>query len=484
MAHLNLAKATVKGVFWNYATFAVGKILVFITTVVLARLLDPKEFGLMAMALIIINFLTRLQNIGVADAFIYNQQESPHIANTAFFLSVFFGLFFTVFTFFTAPLVGSFFQEPQVAAIIQALSAWFIIVNLGSIHEASLRKALDFRRRLIPEVTQRVFKGGISIALAILGYGVWSLVWGQLVGVLVATVLYWYISKWSPAFTFDIKIMQSLLHYGSQTVFLKMLQGIIRNIDYLIIGRCLGSVELGVYTIAFKLPEILIEGIQSALVPAIFPAYAKIKSEPDILKKGFLLTLQYVSIISLPISLGIFFISSDFVEFFFTEKWVAAVPVMQALSLYAFINSFDAQINLIYRATGRLNTANVMGCIKVIISIPVLLLSSRYGLVAVSISQVLIAIVINCMQLMIVVKITDIRFREIFQSLKPSFICSCVMVPGLITVDMLFNSPPAIIRLLALTLAGTLLYFSTLFLTNRTLFHQTIHFLRHREKLS
>src|SRR5512145_2304230 len=166
------------------------------------------------------------------------------------------GLF--VITWVAAPLVGLFFQDPRAIPVTRILALSYPINALGSIHQTVLQKKLAFGRTFMPNLVQSIAKGLGSILLAVLGFGAWSLIGGQLGGVMIGVVAFWIVTRWQPTFSFDPKIARSLLGYGVKIVGVDLLGILLLNIDYLLVGRYLGAANLGVYTLAFRMPDLLI----------------------------------------------------------------------------------------------------------------------------------------------------------------------------------------------------------------------------------
>lgn len=186
-----LGRTAARAVLWNYLSFASGKLLVLATMAVLARLLTPQEFGIVAFATVAVNWLGVLKDLGLGGAVIQRRDDTEEAAQTVYLLNLGVSAFLTAGTALAAPAVASFFREPLVVPILRVLSFTFLLQALGSIHVVLLRRNLDFRRKLIPDVGQAVVKGIASVAFAAAGLGVWALVWGQLIGALASSLLAW-----------------------------------------------------------------------------------------------------------------------------------------------------------------------------------------------------------------------------------------------------------------------------------------------------
>ena len=207
----DLARKTVKGIIWSALSFVAGKGLTFLSTIILARLLAPDDFGLMALGLVTVAYLDTFGELGVGNVIIYRQDDLEKNSNVAFTLGLLVNSLLAVGGFFIAPVMAAFFKDPRVTDILRVLSVNLIISGLGSIHQARLDRDLQFKRSFVPEPGKTLAKALVSIGLAVSGFGVWSLVWGQLSGTLTSSALYWIASCWRPRFDFDLKFAISQL---------------------------------------------------------------------------------------------------------------------------------------------------------------------------------------------------------------------------------------------------------------------------------
>lgn len=477
-----LAKKTVKNALWNYGTFASSKAVVFITTIILARVLAPTDFGLMAIGLTIMNYLDILADFGIGPALVYRQDKPEQSANVAFVLSVGSGIGLMLIAWLTAPLVAAFFNEPRVVDLFRVLALGLLLTSLGNIHSALLSKRLDFRRHLIPQVGRTVVKGVVSVGGALLGMGVWSLVWGQIAGILASTILYWVALRWRPQLTFDTEIARSLVGYGGHIVLASILGSFLSNVDYLLIGRLQDSTQLGFYTMGFRLPELIILSLVVVVGQAIFPTYAKLQDDREATQKGFLVLLRYVSMLTVPIGIGMVIIAHDFVYAFYTETWEPVIPVMQLLSLYAVAWSLSYNAGDIYKATGRAKIINQIAIVRLLITVPVLWYAATVSIYAVALGQLIVAVVLTLFTLAVANRVLGVRVAAMFESVWPSVISAVVMYIGttLVLQTVMLDATP-MARLVVAVLIGMALYGGTFWLVSRETFLQAAILLKARQ---
>jgi len=474
-----LVSATIKGTAWNYLIFGLSKGVTFVATIILARLLSPDEFGLMALGLIVIGYLDSFSGWGVENVVIYEQDNVEHNSNVAFTLGLIFNAIISVTAFLIAPWVATFFNDPRITDIVRTLSIIFIICGLGSIHAARLKKELHFRQTLLPEFGKAAAKAIVSISLALVGYGVWSLVWGQLAANVAASSLYWLVYRWRPRLTLDMRTSHHLLGYSSQTVLSQFMGAILTNIDYLIVGKRLGPDNLGFYSMAFRVPELLIINTCYIVSNALFPAYSKLQNDLASLRKGFLLTLRYIALYTVPVGVGMFIVTPEFVKVIFGDRWIPAIPVMQAISLYAVIYSLSFNAGDIYKAIGRPDIMNILGIFKLAVAIPLLWLAGGYNIYYVGLAQVVAHSFLTLVRFIVIKRMISLRWRDILSALQPAISGTLVMFLCVYALQIWLRSMAPLFQLVILPVVGGLIYVSAIWFTNREVARKGIDMLRH-----
>ena len=351
MKEKGLSNIAVRGTGWYFLSFFSGKLLSFLSTVILARLLLKDDFGLVAYALTFITFLEVVNSFGIDLSLVYHK-ESEAASNASFWLTLGIGLILFLVTLVSAPIVGSFFRDARVVPMVRVLGLTFPLQALGGTHSFLLQKKLAFGLKFVPDFTKSITKAAISITFAYLGYGSWSLIWGQVGGTALAVLALWIIFPWRPAFLFDTVAARSLLSYGTKIMSVDIVSIFASNIDYLFVGRYLGSEVLGVYTLAFRLPELLIGGFARIIGNVIFPIFTHIKNTTGDLSRGVYETTKYVALITLPLGVGLALVARPFTIVVFTEKWIDLFPIMQALAIFAMINTIAYNIGTFFKAIG------------------------------------------------------------------------------------------------------------------------------------
>lgn len=462
-----IAQKAASGVFWNYLSFGLGKGLVLITTAVLARLLTPEEFGIVGFATLAVSYLAVLKDLGLGAALIQRQERVDEAADTVFTLNLSLGLILSLATVLVAPLVALYFNEPQVTPILRLLGLTFVINALGAIHIIRLQRSLNFRQKAIPDIGRSVAKGLVSIGLALAGFGVWALVIGQLAGVITAVILAWTMLSWRPRLQFDQGLARQMLTYGMSVIGVDFLTILNDTLDYLIIGRILGSTALGIYTIAYRLPELLVFNLLWVLSGVIFPTYSAVQTESVMLQQAFWTTMRYVELVVVPLSLGLIITADPLVRFVFGDQWLAAIPIVRLLALFALVRSVGYHIGDIYKAIGQPDILFKLGVVSLVLLLPALLIGSRYGLIGVAVAHVAVAFVRTALRWVVAARFIEIRWSAIWDALKPSILGGIVLT--LLAVPVLLTTAvyPPIVRLLATACAGGIGYLAVLWQVER-----------------
>jgi PST family polysaccharide transporter len=470
----SLGKQVVQGAMWNYGGFLVSKGLLFVATLILARILSPSEFGLVGMALLVITALDILRDFGIGASLIYRQRDGQAAANLAFLLSAVIGVMLFVGNWLLAPFVTVFFktngpeETATVTGLVQVLGFSLLFAGLGSTQDALLQKAIDYRRRMIPEVGRTLIKGVLQVALALAGFGVWSLVWGQVIGEACATILLWTVSSWRPTRLLDRTLLRPMVNYGTQIMMVGGLGWLVADIDYLIIGRFLGDAALGLYTLAFRIPELIIRNLAQAVSNVAFPVAARFQEDKAAMRHAYLTMQHYMLAILAPLGFGLFAVTPSLIHILFQDKWEPAIPVMELLSIYMVLSGISHWPGVVYKAVGRPDILNRLSFLKLVLLAPTLWwAATTYGIVGVGWGQVAVRVVVILIDMWTVSRFVQISMRANLQAIWPPLAASAIMAAAVRLVFLLDPRESSIPLLAVAIITGGAVYAGALWLLDR-----------------
>lgn len=456
-----------RGVLWAYLAFASGKAMVFVSTVILARLLTPQDFGLVGLASLVAGYLGTVHTFGVGEAFIQSKFHSDEAANATFVLSVTSGVLLFVVSLILTPAAIAFFHEPRIGPILPTLAFTYIISGITTVHDALLVKRLKFQLRIMPTLVHSLFKGVSSIALALLGYGAWAIVWGIVIGSIAKSVSLLLISPWRVSRAWSGPVARDIFGFGGHLVLLNVIGGVQDNFDYLAVGRRLGSTQLGLYTLGFRAPELIIVNLASVISEVAYPVYSKIQTDLAALRQGIQRTVQMISWVTIPAGAGLAVISGSFVRTFYTDKWNGTIPVMQILALYAAVFTVTYNFGDAYKAMGRPDILNKVGGVTLVLTVLALWFGANYGIVGVAWAHLLRAIVMGTINVLVLWRLLGSPPQDTLNAIARPVICSLIMVLAMFGVASIAQSGSDALILVLQTLTGIFTYLMSAWLLNR-----------------
>ena len=454
----HVARKAGKGAFWVFLAYALSKVVVLLTTSILARLLAKDDFGLVAVAVIAINYLSVIKDLGLGVALIQRRDNVDDAANTVFSINVIVGFFLSIIVFPIAPFVADYFNEPAVVSVIRWLGTSFAINALGSVHIVLLTRELDFRKKFIPDISNVIVKGVVSIGLAVTGFGVWALVFGQIAGSVVSVIAVWLIFPWRPKIMIKKTLASAMLKFGASVFGEDILSVFIENFDYIVVGRVFGLEQLSVYTLAFRLPEMLLIGILWVIAGITYPAFSTIQDKPDEMRRGMLFTTRFLQMFAMPISLGLLLAATPIVRVVFGDEWLEVIPVLRVLALYAWIYSVGFHVGDIYKAIGRPDIQLKLTIFTLILIVPFITFGSKFGLVGVAWGHLSAALIYQSVSIIVAARFINIPVTDILKELKPSFQASSAMAPVVLATLFLTKNYSPYIQLPLVVILGAFCY--------------------------
>jgi O-antigen/teichoic acid export membrane protein len=426
---MSLKRQVGSAILWVGASVIFTRFLSFITKLVLARLLVPDDFGLRALANPAINLLIMFQELGFTSALIYRQTEVEEAADTAFWTVLSSSLLLYVLGFFGAPLVANFFGEPQLVSVMRVLALTMLLSSFAQVPVALLVKDLSFKRKVIPDLTAGVLGNGLSIILALLGYGVWSLVYGQVAMSLIAAALIWFVTPWRPKLRFSLARAKELFAYGRHIIGSQTLVFAITNIDNVFVGKFLATASLGFYDLAYTVANMPATQITRLVNQVMFPTFSKVQSDIAMFRNVYFRALKYVSLLSVPIAATTVVFADNFVTQAYGREWSAAILPMQLLGVYGLMRSIAANMGNVFKAGGKPKWLTYIATWRLTMMLIFMYPAIKWGgLVGVSLFSAIISVIDFGISIVLANKIIQASWGKYVRILVPQGVASVIAV--------------------------------------------------------
>lgn len=376
----SLKKKTISGLIWSFTDSLANQGLTFIIGIILARLLTPKEFGLIGMITIFIAVSESFINSGFSQALIRKNDCTETDLSTTFFFNMAAGILFFILLFITAPLVSSFFKEPQLIILIRVLGAVLIIDAFTIVQRTTLTRRIDFKLQTKVSVISTGFSGIVSISMAFTGFGVWSLVAKTISQRMMNSFLLWLWNKWRPLLVFSRRSFRDLFSFGSKLLASGLIDTIYRNVYYLIIGKYFSAQELGFYTRADHFKDLPSKNINNVISRVSYPVLSQLQDDPVKLKAGYKKIIKSTMFVTFILMTGLAAIAEPLVITLIGEKWRQSIIYLQLLCFVGAMYPLHALNLNMLNVQGRSDLFLKLEIIKKLLAIPTIVIGIICGI--------------------------------------------------------------------------------------------------------
>lgn len=376
----SLKQKTVKGVGWSFADNIANSGITFLVGLVLANILTPEEYGIMAMVTIFIAVSNSIVDSGFSNALIRKINIRSVDYNTVFYFNLIVSIFLYLILYVSAPAISVFFKEPVLVDVMRVIG-WILIINAFAIIPRTIFvRNINFKAQTKVSLIASVSSGVIGIGMALAGWGVWSLVGQQLSRQLLNTVFLWIFCRWRPLWEFSTQSFKELFGFGSKLLASGLIDTIYRDIYYLIIGRFYSAADLGQYTRASQFNTIFSSNLTSVVQRVSYPVLSSIQNEPERLLGAYRRVIKTTMLITFACMLGLAAVAKPLIVILIGEKWLPAVYFLQIICFSGMLYPLHA-INLnILQVKGRSDLFLKLEIIKKIIAVIPIVIGIFYGI--------------------------------------------------------------------------------------------------------
>ena len=459
------SKTVVSGIRWSGAIQFFGETIRIVVSVILARLLAPEDFGLLAMASVVTGFVVLFQYMGTRGVIIQRKELSPDLVNSLFVLNLAFGFIIALVLLLGASYFGILYKNNLVAPVIRVLGIAFIITSIGMVPGSLLARNMRFDLIAKVRFIEVIVYGVAAIILAFSGWGVWALVAASLISSVVSTVGLWIVSRWRPGWTFNWAEVKTVAGYSLNLTGSSIIEYATRNVDRFIIGRWLGSAPLGHYSVAARFCMLPMETIAPVLMRVLFPALSRLQDDIAQLQKIFLRACGGIAFITLPLMTGLCILAGPFVLTVLGSRWEPVIPLLMLLSPMGVFRSVSAPANGILLAMGRSDWLFRVMLITGITVTGSIFFGLRWGMIGVASAYVIAMVPLTFLRFAVSFRVINLRFTNLLGSLRPYLFATAIMAGLVLACRLLLenNGFEPYLVLVICVLLGIVVYASMMF---------------------
>lgn len=469
-----LAKRAVHSMLWSALSFGSSRLVVFLVTLALARLLSPRDFGVVAAGLTLITLLEIALDLGLGATVVYEQEEGiTHRVRTAFTLNLAIAVLLAGVAIAASPAIAGFFRVPQATGLLRVLFCYLVLRGAGQVQVAVLQRDLRYRARTAIDVTRAVARGAVSLALAATGSGPWAIVLGLLAGEVAGLLVASYLVRVRPTLRLEQAVVRTLLGFGVSVLALKVLGALLANGDALAIGNRLGPTDLGLYTVADRLPELAISSVFWILSDVAFSLYSKARSQgAEAFRDGMLRALRLVTFFGFSAGTGLAVLAPSAVPLLFSARWTTAVAPTVVLSLAVGLSSIGYASGDIFPAIGRPGAVLRLTAWVTCLSMVGYWLAAPYGITAVAFVLLGQQVVLGGFRLRLANRLVGSTWGQVARALVPAAASAAgIALFGVPALLLLPRTPIGLVLTLLAGLAGALV---ALLLAGRPVLHELL----------
>lgn len=377
---MSLKKQAKAGLFWTFLEQFGTQIIGLVISILLARLLTPQDFGVIALFTVVMSIAAVLVEGGLTSSIIRTKDPNEDDFSTVFHFNLVMSIILYVVILFCAPFIADYYQKPILTTVIRVYALTIILNAFSTVQRTQLTKAMQFKTLFKINLPSQIISGVVGIVLAYFGFGVWSLVYAALIQSFIASLQLWLYSDWKPKIIFNKQKFKFHFTYGYRITLSGLLNIIFNNIYVLIIGKQFSLQQLGYYNRADNLRQLPINNISNALNKVTFPLFAKISDDDIKLKEVYQMLMKLVMFIIAPALTLLVVLAEPLVVFLLSEKWLPTVPYLQILAVAGLLIPIHSYNLNILQVKGRSDLFLKLEIIKKINIVIIVAISLQFGI--------------------------------------------------------------------------------------------------------
>ena len=452
----NLTNKTMSGIVWKFAERIGYQLVTAIVSIILARILMPEDYGIIAIVTIFITLCDVFISNGFGNALIQKVNADEVDFSSVFYISLLFSFVLYILLYFVAPLVAQFYNNTLITIVLRIMGLRLPIAAVYSVQQAYVTRKMQFRKFFIATLIGTLISGGVGIGMAYSGLGIWSLVGQNMSNMLVNMIVLFFVVEWRPKFVFSFKKVKGLLSYGWKLMVSGLLDTGYNELRGLVIGKLYSSSDLAYYDQGKKYPSLVASNLNSSMNSVLLSAMSKRQDDREKIKQATRKSIRLSAYLLMPCMIGMACVAEQFVHVILTDKWLPAVPFIQIMCVvYAFYPIHTANLTAI-QAMGRSDLFLILEIIKKVVGIAGLLISMWFGVIWIAATMMITTIISSFINAFPNKKLLNYSYWEQIKDILPAIGLAILMgIPVYLLNYLPIN---AIIILILQVVTGVILY--------------------------
>ena len=412
---------------WRFLERSGAQAVSFVVSIVLGRILEPEYYGSIALVMVITSILQVFVDSGMANALIQKKDTDELDYSSVFYFNLSFCLLLYAGLFFAAPALGRLYHDVSLTPVIRVLGLTVVVAGVKNVQQAYVAKTMQFRRFFFSTLGGTLFSAAAGIFLALRGFGIWALVFQQLLNVTVNTAILWLTVEWKPRRMFSLRRLRRLISFGWKLLASALLDTVYLKLYQVVVGLRYTSADLGFYNKADQFPLLLVENVNSSIDSVLLPVLSAEQDQKQTVREMTRRAVKTSTYIMMPMMAGLAACAEPLVRLLLTEKWLPCVPYMQVFCIvYAFYPLHTANLNAI-KAMGRSDIFLRLEILKKIVSTVLLVVSMRISVYAIALSQLVSCVSSQLINAWPNRRLLDYRYGEQLRDMAPSILLAASM---------------------------------------------------------
>ena len=424
---MSTQKTFLSNLIWRFLERCGAQLVTFIVSIVLARILDPEVYGVIALVTVVTTILQVFVDSGLGNALIQKKDADDTDFSTVFYFNIGMCVCLYAILFFCAPLIALFYKLPELTNVIRVLGLTLIISGVKNVQQAYVSRNMLFKKFFFATLGGTIGAAVVGIVMAIYGFGVWALVAQYLFNLVVDTLILWITVKWRPKKTFSWQRLKGLFSYGWKLLVSSLIDTVYNDIRQLIIGKKYSTEDLAFYNKGKQFPNLIVTNINSSIDSVLLPTLAKNQNNKEVVKAMTRRAIKTSSFIMWPLMVGLGVCAESIVRLLLTDKWLFCVPYLRIFCFtYAMYPIHTANLNAI-KAMGRSDLFLKMEIVKKVVGIALLLSTMWFGVMIMAYSLLLSTVLSSIINAFPNKKLLGYSYWEQLKDILPSVLLSVVM---------------------------------------------------------